>query len=158
MGRLVQVLVGLAVFGALGLFVFGLMAWNSVTVEPMEAESAASELEQLSAKVGSRSPLLRMDSDGELVRTEAAPDLADKRRLKRLRVVAYRAPNQQMVRAKAPFWFVRLKEPAVRLFLRGTGVDLKQLGITAAELQQAGPGLILDQTSENGDRVVVWTE
>jgi hypothetical protein len=61
------------------------------------------------------------------------------------------------VRANVPFWFFKLKGPAIQLVLRGTEIDLKKLGVTAADLESHGPGLVLDEIRSNGDRVLVWT-
>jgi hypothetical protein len=51
-----------------------------------------------------------------------------------------------------------LKGPAIQFALRGTEIDLKELGVSAADLESHGPGLVLDETSANGDRLLVWTE
>jgi hypothetical protein len=57
-----------------------------------------------------------------------------------------------------PFWFLKVKGPAVQYALRGTGLDLKRLGVSPADLEGYGVCLILDQTRTNGDRLLVWTE
>lgn len=84
-------------------------------------------------------------------RNQAAPPT-------RLRVLAYRTPQQRLVQADVPFWFLRLKGPAVQYALRGTGLDLEQLGVSPADLERYGICLLLDETRTNGDRLLVWTE
>jgi hypothetical protein len=73
-------------------------------------------------------------------------------------VLAYQAGEQRLVAADVPFWFFRLKGPAAQYALSGTGLDLKRLGITAADLERHGPAVVIDHTRPNGDRLLVWTE
>jgi hypothetical protein len=75
-----------------------------------------------------------------------------------MRVLAYRRPEQRLVRADVPLWFLKLKGPAVQYALRGTGLDLERLGVTPADLERYGACVVLDETRANGDRLLVWTE
>ena len=72
--------------------------------------------------------------------------------------LAYRVAEQRLVRADVPFWLLKAKGPAVQYSLRGTGVDLERLGVTPADLQRYGASVVLDESRENGDRLLVWTE
>jgi hypothetical protein len=73
-------------------------------------------------------------------------------------VLAYRASEERLVEADVPLLFLRVKGPAVAFALRGTNFDLESLGLTAADLVDAGPGIVLDETRGNGDRVLAWTQ
>jgi hypothetical protein len=73
-------------------------------------------------------------------------------------VLAHLASERGLVRAEVPLWFLRLKAPAVRPVLRGTGVDPGDLGLTVDDLEALGRALLLDVSRPNGDRVLVWTE
>ena len=55
------------------------------------------------------------------------------------------------MRADIPFWFYKLKGTAAQFLLRDTGFDLESLGIAPADLQQRGPGIVLDEARDNGD-------
>jgi hypothetical protein len=72
--------------------------------------------------------------------------------------MAYQPGIRRIVRADVPFWFFTLKGPAARLALHDTGVDLERLGITPADLERYGPGIVGDQLSNSGPRLLVWTE
>ena len=61
-------------------------------------------------------------------------------------------------RARVAIWFLKLKGPAAQLVLRDTGLDLAALRLTAADLERAGPAIVLDRRSGSGDRLLVWTE
>ena len=75
-----------------------------------------------------------------------------------LHALAYRVPEQRLVHAIVPFWFLKIKGRAVQYALRDTGVDLKRLGVTPGDLEQYGAGVVLDEARANGDRLLVWTE
>ena len=62
-------------------------------------------------------------------------------------------PEQRLVHAIVPFWFLKMKGPAVQYALRDTGVDLKRLGVTPGDLEQYGAGVVLDEARANGDRL-----
>jgi hypothetical protein len=66
--------------------------------------------------------------------------------------------ERRLVRADVPFWYLKMKGPAVQYLVRGTGLDLQRLGITAADLERYGAAVVLDETNANGDRLLVWTE
>ena len=101
--------------------------------------------------------MLRVDAAGVVTRRQA-PEISQAVPPTRLRVLAYRAPERRLVQAEVPFWFLKLKGPAVRYALRGTGLDLERLGVSPADLERYGVCLILDEARANGDRLVVWTE
>lgn len=139
-----------------GLTVFGLLAWRSVSVEETEPDQALGRFARIRDTFAGTEPILRVYADGRVVR-RAAPGI-DAAPPNRLYVLAYRQPERRLVRADVPFWFLRAKGPAVQYSLRGTGLDLKQLGVTPADLQRYGAALVLDETRSNGDRLLVWTE
>jgi hypothetical protein len=76
----------------------------------------------------------------------------------KLGVLYYRAGDDVLLRSDIPFWFFRLKGSAARVALRGSGFDMEKLGLTPDDISRQGPGLILDETMGNGDRLLVWAE
>jgi hypothetical protein len=76
----------------------------------------------------------------------------------RLKALAWRDGDRQLVSADTPFWFVKLKGPAARFALEGTGFDLDRLGLTAADIERVGPGIVVDHAGADGNRLLVWTE
>ena len=73
-------------------------------------------------------------------------------------LLAFRASDNRLLRSDIPFWFFRLKGSAAQFALRGSGFDMKRLGITPGDIARQGAGIILDETSANGDRLLVWAE
>jgi hypothetical protein len=145
----------LALAAILGLGVFGLMAWRSVTVERVEPDEALRRFMAVRAQF-SAEPILRVRPDGSVERSKEPP--ADGPAAKYFRVLAYRAPEHQLVRVNIAFWFLKAKGPAVKYSLRGTGLDLDRLGMSPADLARYGPTLVLDETAADGGRLLVWTD
>ncbi len=64
----------------------------------------------------------------------------------------------KIIRIDAPFWFLRLKGPALGLVLRQADFDMAELGVTARNLESHGRGLVIDDARDTGDRWLVWVE
>jgi hypothetical protein len=146
--------VGIAAMIGIGVFAF--FAWHSVTVEQVQPNELLSRFAEIRTRLTCTEPIWHVDAAGAVTRREAPRET--EARPTRLRVLAYRAPQERLVRVDVPFWFLKVKGPAVQYALRETGLDLERLGITPADLEQYGPCLVLDQTRANGDRLLVWTE
>ena len=153
--RRVLLVVGTA--AAIGIVTFGALVYRAVDVERASAPEALERFETVQAASGTRLPLLTLDDDGNVIRREAPPTQAP-RTIRQLKALAYRADQQRLVSATVPFWFFKMKGPAAQLALKDTGLDLARLRITAADLAQHGPGLVINRASANGDRLLVWTE
>lgn len=122
-----------------------------------DESDAAREFLAARAAFGSTLPMLEVDASGRVLR-RTSPPLEAAVALEQLHILVYELAPQRLIRVDVPFWFVRLKGPALRYAVRGTGVDLDRLGVTAADIERHGPGPIMDETRANGDRVLVWVE
>lgn len=145
-------------FGALiGFGIFGVLAWRAVNVEDAEAPEALRRFTAVRTALGGRAPLLTLDDSGNVVR-RATPPTHQPPPLSRLAVLAYQAGDERLVSADVPFWFFRMKSQPTQFLVRGTGLDLERLEITAADLAKYGPAVVIDHARANGDRLLVWTE
>jgi hypothetical protein len=140
----------LGVAAVAGMAVFGFLVWRTVTVEQALPDEALRRFSDVRDRLVSTEPMLRVDATGAITRRKV-PAESGSAPLTRLRVLAYRVPQQRLVRADVPFWFLKVKGPAVQYSLRGTGLDLERLGVTPGDLEQYGPCVVLDETSKNGD-------
>lgn len=144
--------------GALvGFTIFGVLVSRAVTVEHAEASEALRRFEAVRSSLGHTPPLLTLDESGSVSR-RTDPPASSPARPSRLAVLAYHANARRLVSADVPFWFFKLKGPAAQYAIRGTGLDLERLGITAADLERHGPSVVIDHTRPSGDRLLVWTE
>ena len=139
-----------------GLALFGLLAWRSVEVEHAPPSEALRRFTEIRDRFTGSDPILRVDAEGRMVRRN--PPETETGRPKYLRVLTYRSSEQRLVHASIAFWFLTVKGPAVQFALRGTGLDLNRLGITASDLKRYGPCLVLDEARVDGSRLLVWTE
>jgi hypothetical protein len=154
--RTSTVLIGFVLAVVLGLILFGFLARRAVTLEQAAPAQALRAFTAVRDSLGPAEPMLRLGTSG---RAQGRPPVAEgSRRPVRLHVLAYRAREQRLVRAEVPFWFFKLKGPAVQFALRGTNVDLKELGLTPGDLERHGPGLVLDESPPGGDRFLIWTD
>jgi hypothetical protein len=151
-----RVLLSLAVLALTAIAVFGTLAWRNVLIEQAEPYLAARRFEAIREAFATRAPMLQIDDAGTIHRTTTPSSLTDKPT--RLYVMAYRAAQKRLVHALVPFWFLKMKGPGVRYVLGDTGFDLQRLGVTPANLERFGAGIVVDETRPNGDRLLVWLE
>jgi len=151
-----QLVWSIGVIAIAGLSLLAFLAWRSVTIERPEPGDARRRFAQVESRLKSSEPMLRIGAGGTITRRPVP--VGEPARLSRLHALAYRVPEQRLVHAVVPFWFLKVKGPAVQYALRDTGLDLKRLGVTPADLEQYGAAVVLDETRPNGDRLLVWTE
>jgi hypothetical protein len=143
--------------GLAGIAVFAVLVWRAVTVEDAPRAEAERRIAAARAGLPSKAPLVDLDDQGRVVRMTAF-SAGTVRPIARLKALAWHAADQRLVSADTPFWFFKLKGPAARYALTGTGFDLDRLGLTPADLERFGPGVIVDYASRDGDHLFVWTE
>ena len=152
-----RLLLGLLAGAIAGFSIFGVLVYRSSSVEHLDAPDALRRFAAVRSALGDRTPLLQLDDDGNVVR-RADPPAETSRPVRSVGVLAYRTREKRLITVDIPFWFFKLKGPAAQYVVEGTGLDLKRLGITAADLERHGPAIVLDQARANGDRLLVWTE
>ena len=145
----------LLIAALVGVAVFGVLAWRSVSVLEMDATGALHNFETVRARVPGP-PLVRRDASGRFVRRPSGNTTGPVPT--ELHALAYYVDGQRLVRADVPMWFFKVKGPALRFAVRDTGLDLDALNVTATDLENAGAGVVLDETRSNGDRLLVWTD
>jgi hypothetical protein len=142
--------------GVLGVAVFGVMAWRSVTFLEVGPNGALDAFEEARMRVPSTVPLVQRDASGTFTRRPfvKTPGPAPTK----LHALGYHVDGRRLVRADVPLWYFRVKGPALRYAVRGTDLDLDALNLTATDLDNAGASIVLDETRLNGDRLLVWTD
>jgi hypothetical protein len=155
--RFLQIaLLGL-VCAAIGISVFGVLVWRSVTIERAAGDAVTRRFTAVRADLPSTAPLIDIDDEGRAIRTTPVA-VSTPRPITRLKALAWRAAEQRLVSADTPFWFFKLKGRAARYALDGTGFDLDRLQLTPGDIERFGPGVIVDHRSRDGSRLLVWTE
>ena len=152
--RILFIVLGAAVFG---FAVFGILASRVTTIEKVEQDAVRGRFQAVIDSLDSGSPRLARDGSGGFTNTASAA-VGPVARPSKLGVLFFRANENRLVRSDIPFWFFRLKGQAARFVLKDSGFDMERLGITPRDIASQGPGVILDEMSGNGDRLLVWAE
>jgi hypothetical protein len=159
-----------AVILVVALFVIGIVAMagagmyfvsRQVQVREASPARAQSLFEQNRERFRNMTPLIELDTDGEIVRSHldqlrAKPHASTE--LEALHVLAWDADNEKMVQVSVPFWLLRLKRGPIDVFSDTEGLRRADLRITVSDLEALGPSLIIDHRGRDGDRVLVWTQ
>ena len=124
----------LGVMAVAGLSVFVFLLGRSVTVERAAPNEALRRFDQVESRLRSHKPMFRVDANGAVTRRQSPS--GEPQRLSTLQALAYRGREERLVHASVPFWFLKMKGPAVQYSLRGTGFDLDRLGVTPADLER----------------------
>ena len=121
--------------------------------------SANREFESVKARFSGQKPLVELDRDGAVSRANTGQAAArDTRIPERVVVMAFDPDEERVVRVTLPFWLLRLKNRHGSINFNGKQMDLEDLKLTVADLERYGPTLIIDQTSPDGTRVLVWSQ
>lgn len=150
---------GLLLFGlaaVIGVGVFLTLAWQATTIVETGRDGAAGRVEEVRQRFGGSETLLVQATPGAYVRRDPPPP-PRVGKISHLYVLAYQVDVRRLVEVDVPFWFYKLKAPAAQFLVDGL-FDLEDLGLTAADLERQGPGIILDLEGPDGERLFIWTE
>jgi hypothetical protein len=121
--------------------------------------SATREFESAKARFRGQKPLVELDRDGGVTRANTGQAATtDARAPEHVVVMAFDPGEERIVRVTLPFWLLRLKNRHGSIDFNGKQMDLEDLKLTVADLERYGPTLIIDQTSPDGTRVLVWSQ
>ncbi len=157
--RASRIVLSIAVAALVGSSIFGRLVYQAVDMEQVTQSEALTRFKAVHERFVNQATMLEVDASGRVAPAASPPEgRAGSREVRRLEVLAYHVADERLVMAHVPFWFFTLKRPAVQFAVRGTGLDLDELQLTAENLARHGPGLILDRIFPNGDRLLVWAE
>lgn len=72
-----------------------------------------------------------------------------------LHVLAWGAREQALAEVTLPLWLLRLKSGPIAFGSYVSGLDDHGVQLTAEDLERLGPGVLVDFTATNGDRVLL---
>lgn len=155
--RASKFLVGLATAALAGIGIFALLVWRAVETTDVAPAQVTREFDTARSSTGGGQALVTRQPDGTLAR-RANPPPDEPEPIEHICILTYHAASQRLSRTEVPFWFYKLKAPAAQFFLGNADFDLSDLGLTGADLERAGPGLVFDEADEAGNRWLVWTQ
>jgi hypothetical protein len=131
---------------------------------PVSKVSAEAEFFQLRTRFSTQQPLidmsLRQPVDMSTIEQSAPP-------LHMFHTVIFDTRgSQRLVHITVPYWFARLfagrdgefKWLGQLTFLDDTEFDSEAIHLSLAQLEQRGPGLIIDYQHRNGGQFIAWVE
>jgi hypothetical protein len=154
------VMVGVAVVGGLGYYVYQQFGMHATSVK---REDAAQQLDAVRARFAGQSPKIAVKEtgDGKPNVTLAKPARSPVS-LTSLHVSAYDPSKDKLVEMTIPFWLLRMMPEGGKMQVNGDEV-LNHLStpsgkLTAKDVEALGPGLLVDETRPDGTRVIIWSE
>jgi hypothetical protein len=151
----VALLMALCLLAAIGLGVYVGYRYTTTTFIP--PQDARFTFESALASVAEREPLVEVD-DARIV-VHRTPD-RPRRELSAMHVLAYDPRAKKLVNLTVPGWLLRIAgRGRARLDISENEIVQRLNGqVGLDDLEQHGPGLVLDTTDFNGRRVMIWTE
>ncbi|HUF47133.1 MAG TPA: hypothetical protein VMM93_04895 [Vicinamibacterales bacterium] len=156
---------------AFGLFVLAMTAVaglgiyfvaSNVSTGSSTGADALRTFDQVRGTFGDAQPLLELDRDEQPRATRRLSDLpTSTRKPTTLWILAWDPDEERLSKVSLPFWMLRLGRNKIDVRHRGRSgadFDLEDLDLDFGELERVGPLLVFDLRSNDGRRVMVWTE
>ncbi|MEY4095101.1 MAG: hypothetical protein RLZZ53_2300 [Acidobacteriota bacterium] len=149
----------LFVFVAIGGLFFAISFFrdNMQVTRDVTESKAVSEFDAVYSKYPGQTPLIQLVND----RPQLVADRAGKgsgSQVTTLHVLAFDSNSEEMVRFSLPFWLLRMKSGPIRLSAYQQGWDDRGVSFDIADIEKAGPGIVIDAKERREGRLLVWTE
>jgi hypothetical protein len=142
-----------ALIGTSAYFVSQHVRSDYVGTENAEAQFAAAR-----QRLAGKSPLLELRGDDEPI-IHRPPADAKAAPITVVRALLYSPDERKLVNLSLPAWLLRMGSgDRLRFIGDSDHFDTRHLGLTFADIERHGPGLILDGILEHRSLVLVWTE
>jgi len=157
----VWVVVGIAVFGILGVIAMAATALyfvkSHVDIRSTTVAVATEDFQSIRQRFAAQKPLIELDEEGDVIRANVDRPNGTQRP-QTLNIMAFDSHEKKVIRLALPFWILRLKSGGSRFDIGRSNVDLARMRLTVEDLERYGPILILDQKDTDGSRVLVWSQ
>lgn len=161
--RWAQVVIGLGillVFLGIGAII-AVSAWfqQNVNVAVSSDQDAEVEFDRVRKQFAGRPALLELKDGVPRYTSGARPAAtAPTQKLNTLHVLAWDPDDEELARFSLPFWLLRLKSEPIRIGSYASGMDDGGVDLRPEDVEKFGPGIILDTTTPNRERVLVWAQ
>ena len=158
----IPIAVGIGIFVVLigaGLVAgFAYMVAKQVDVQEMTADGGQEEFDKLLASMAGQKAFIELpEGDPDKIVVHREMQTKETGSISKIHVRIWSPRERQLVSATLPFWMIRLTGSSSIHFDAGShrGVRLR---VTPEDIERRGPGLILNTTLTDGERLLVWTE
>ena len=148
-------ILGIVAMAGLGFYFFS----RNIETRAASPANAAQQFEEVKTKFSGQKPLVELDERGRFLKSNPdRPKPAGSEPPHELSVMAFDPDDGRIVRVKIPFWLLRLRMQHSTIDFNGGRMDLEDLKLTIEDLESFGPTLIVDHTTSDGSRVLVWSQ
>ena len=146
-------IVGAALFGGAAWLVYQSSSMRSDAATPAAAEK---EIEAVRARFSGQAPVIAIDDDqhANIVPRKRTSDAA----LTTVHILAFDPRDDRLKRVTLPFWVLRFSPGNGEININDDSLRLQNIRITVKDVEDAGPGLLVDHADREGRQVIVWTE
>ena len=155
LGVVVTCVVAVVAIAGAGFYFFT----RHIETRTMSPAAASHDFEEVKARFVGQKPLVELDRHGSFVRSNPGRSAPRNGRLpEQLYVMAFDPDDGRVVRLTIPFWLLRMKTGGGNINFNGSRMNLEDLKLSVADLERFGPTLIVDHSSADGKRVLVWSQ
>jgi hypothetical protein len=159
--RWLPIVIGIAIllmFAAIGGVIVG-VAWlrQNLQVDAASQSDADSAFDDIQKRFASKPPLMTM-KDGRPSMDRALFENRPRSTLTAMNILAWDPDDAQLARMSIPFWLLRLKETPIEFSTYLASVGELDVSLRARDLEQYGPGIVLDASFGRGARALIWVE
>jgi hypothetical protein len=133
-------------------------------IQTREASTATAtkDFDEVRLRFKGEKALVELDSDGNFVKSNpVARNSRSGAVPEQLNVLAFDADDGgvgRVVHVTIPFWLLRLKTGGGSIDFNGRRMNFEDLRLSVEDLERYGPTLIVDHSSIDGNRVLVWSQ
>jgi len=117
--------------------------------------AATQEFEAIRSRFGERPHLIEVVDAGKSDFRVRRPAQPDGRAISRLHVLTWTEEDGELFRTEVPVWLMRFSMINVASRL---GVAPERFRLTVQDLEQFGPGIVIDYRRPGVNRVLLWVE
>ncbi len=138
----------------------GYVVYRQTAVQTVRMDSPDEEFAKARARFSGQAPYIELvDKDG--VDRPVIHHEQEKARtpLNTVHLLAWGPHERKLARISFPFWLLRLTgSRGIDLSGGDSWESVVHLRVTADELERHGPGLLMDQQTPRGERILVWAD
>ena len=140
--------------------IIGITAWfqQNLEVKTLTSTEAETEFDAVRKRFAGRAPLIELHNGRPAYTAERASMPQSSAKLQTLHVLAFEPDKRHLARISLPFWLLRLKSDPIRFGSYASGLDDEGVNLRPEDVENYGPGIIIDTVTPNGERVMLWAE
>lgn len=160
--RWAQVLIGVGivvVFLGIGAMVATVAYFSEhMVVSESSAGAAEDEFEKVRQQFRGQPPLVELKDGVSRAVRDPRTSPGSSQGLQTLHVLAWDSDEEKLINVTVPWWIVRMKSGPIRFSSYASGLDDSGVSLRPEDIEQHGPGIILEGTGPRGERVLLWAK